>query len=315
MVTAFFLLPYASAQKRVTVPQSFRIRVTNEGRPRAGIVVNVQQGRPPQLGPAVRSEVTDRSGELVVEAIPPGDYTVRTGEWDRNDAVIVSVVRGNANAKMISLSWPNLPMQHVRELKGTIHERGVQITAFDLHSGERIGSVKSDDGGRFAIPNARKGEFILRLQEGGPKTSLQVHGDIGAAVDKAAAAGEIDLFLYMHEGFLTYGSFCQLTLNYKVTHLCGQVTDEHGTKLAGIRVAYRDSHGNRHSIFTDSSGAFDVKDSAPTEIFLEISGHGYIPLRASGIRKGTETSCQRPMHITLPKEETGYGCRSVKGIE
>jgi hypothetical protein len=173
----------------------------------------------------------------------------------------------------------------------------------------------SGDGGRFAIPNARKGEFILRLQEGGPKTSLQVHGDIGAVVDQAAAAGEIDLFLDMHKGFLKYGSFCQLSLNFKVTHLCGQVIDEHGAKLAGIRVAYRDSRGNRHSIITDSSGAFDVKDPAPTETFLEISGAGYIPLRASGIRKGSEMTCQRPMRITLPKEETGYGCRSVKGIE
>jgi hypothetical protein len=206
-------------------------------------------------------------------------------------------------------------MQHVRELKGTIHERGVQITAFELHSGQQVGSVMSGDGGQFAIPVAKKGEFILRLQEQGQKTSLQVHGDIGVVVDKSAPAEGIDVFLEMQKGTLTYGSFCHLPLNYKVTHLCGQVIDEHGVTLPGIRVAYRDSRGNRHSIITDSSGSFDVKDSAPTETFLEISGAGYIPLRASGIRKGSEITCQRPMRITLPKEETGYGCRSVKGIE
>jgi hypothetical protein len=312
----FLFIPHtASAQKRVTVPQSFRIRVTNEGRPRAGILVNVQQGRPPQLGPAIRSEMTDRRGEIGVSGIPVGDYTVRTGQWDRNDAIVVSVVKTRAGSQLVSLRWPNLPMQHVRELRGTIHERGVMLTAFSLNSGERVGSTMSDDHGLFSIPNARKGEFILRLTEEGPKTSLQVHGDMGVVVDKAAAAEQIDVFLEMQKGYLTYGSFCTLPLNFKVTHLCGQVIDEHGTNLTGIRVSYLDSRRNRHSIITDAAGTFDVKDRTPAETFLEITGPGYIPLRASGIRKGTEMTCQRPMRITLPKEETGFGCRSVKGID
>jgi hypothetical protein len=311
----FWVQPAASAQKRVTVPQSFQVRVINEGRPKAGILVTVHQGRPPQLGPVIRSEVTDRSGQAAISNIPPGDYTVRTGEWDRNDSTIVSVTRGNPSTKLISLRWPNLSMQHVRELRGTIHERDVRITAFALRSGDRVGSVKTDAGGRFAIPNASKGEFLLRLFEEGPKTSLQIRGDMGVVVDKSAPVEEIDVFLEMQRGFLTYGSFCHLPMNFKITHLCGQVVDEHGTSLSGIRVSYRDSHGNRHSIITDGSGIFDVKDSSPTETFLEISGSGYIPLRASGLRKGTEMTCQRPMRITLPKEETGYGCRSVKGID
>jgi hypothetical protein len=58
-----------------------------------------------------------------------------------------------------------------------------------------------------------------------------------------------------------------------------------------------------------------VKDSKSYETFLEITGPGYIPLRASGIRKGSELTCQRPMRITLPKEENGFGCRSVRGID
>jgi hypothetical protein len=315
LLTCAFLTPLALAQKGVTVPQSFRIRVSNDGRPKAGILVNLQQGRPPQLGPAVRSEVTDRNGEVRVQGISPGDFTVRTAEWDRNDAVVISVTRGNATTHQISLIWPNLSMHHVRELRGTIHERRVRVTAFKMQSGERVGSALTDDSGRFAIPNARPGEYLLRLMEEGPKTSLQIHGDIGIAVDKNAANAEVDLFLEMQRGAMSYGSFCHLPLNFKVTHLCGQIIDEHGTTLAGIRVSYRDSRGARHSIITDNSGSFDVKDSKPYETFLEITGPGYIPLRASGIRKGSELTCQRPMRITLPKEENGFGCRSVRGID
>lgn len=313
--SAIVLLPGAFGQKRATVPQTFRVRVTNEGHPRAGVLVDLQQGRAPQLGPAVRSETTDRNGDVQFEGVPPGDYTVRTSEWDRNDAIVVSVARGVTAAKQVSLRWPNLTLQHVQELRGTIHERGVRISAYVLRSGERIGSTESDGSGRFVIPNVRKGEYILRLQEEGPPSSLQVHGDIGVTVDKSAPAKELDLFLEMQRGVLSYGSFCHLPLNYKVTHLCGQVTDEHGVKLSGVRVSYLDRSGRRHSSFTDSAGTFDVKDSTPSETFLEITGTGYIPLRATGIRKGTEGTCQRPMRITLPKEETGNGCRSVRGIE
>lgn len=311
----FWTVPLALAQKHLTVPPSFRIRVMNDGRPKAGILVNVQQGRPPQIGPAIRSEVTDKRGEVQLDGIPPGDFTVRTAEWDRNDAVVITVTRGKSNSELVSLVWPNLLMQHVRELQGTIHERQVRVTAFAMMSGERIGSALTDDSGRFAIPNARPGEYLLRLVEEGPKTSLQIHGDIGITVEKSASSPQVDLFLEMQRGALTYGSFCHLSLNFKVTHLCGQVLDEHGTTLQGIRVSYRDTRGAKHSIFTDSSGMFDVKDSKPSETFLEITGPGYIPLRASGIRKGNELICQRPMRITLPKEENGFGCRSVRGID
>ena len=315
MECILFWVPLASAQKRLIVPPSFRIRVTNEGRPKAGILVNVQQGRSPQLGPAIRSEVTDKRGEIQLDGVPPGDFTVRTAEWDRNDAVVITVTRGKPSAQQVSLIWPNLSMQHVRELRGTIHERQVRVTAFRMLSGERIGSALTDDSGRFMIPNVRPGEYLLRLVEEGLRASSQIRGDIGIAVDKSASNAEIDLFLEMQRGTLTYGSFCHLPLNFKVTHLCGQIIDEHGTTLQGIRVSYRDTRGARHSMFTDGSGMFDVKDSKPSETFLEVTGSGYIPLRASGIRKGNELTCQRPMRITLPKEGNGFGCRSVRGID
>ncbi len=315
LVVAVLTVVPAGAQQGMALNQTFRVRVLTEGHPRANVLITVQQGTWPQPGPVIRSATTGRNGEVLIEEVPPGEYTVRTGEWDRNDVRGIQVKRGSANANLLTLNWPGLVMLRSREFRGTLHESGVRITVFALNSGQRIGSTLTDKQGRFAMPNVRNGEYLLRLLQEEERGSLQIRGDVGVVIDKRAPAAEIDVFPEMDRGSLSYGAFCHLPMRVKVTHLCGQVTDEHGSKLPGVRVGYLDRAGRRRFAITDTAGKFDVSGSVAAETSLEITGNGYIPLKATGIRTGQQGECERPLRITLPKEVNGYGCRSVRGID
>ena len=315
LISAVLVALPAQAQKGMAVDQTFRVRVLTEGRPRANVLITVQQGRWPQPGPVIRSATTGRNGEVLIEEVPPGEYTVRTGEWDRNDVRVVQVKRGGGKPSLVTLNWPGLVLLRTREFRGTFHESGVRITVFTLNSGERVGSTVTDKQGRFAMPNVRNGEYLLRLLQEEERSSLQIRGDVAVVVDKRAPAAEIDVFPEMDRGSLSYGAFCHLPMRVKVTHLCGQVTDEHGARLAGVRVGYLDRAGRRRFAITDTAGKFNISGSVALETSLEITGNGYIPLKATGIRTGQQKECERPIRITLPKEINGYGCRSVRGID
>jgi hypothetical protein len=295
----------------VDVGPSFRVKVTDQGRPVQGLRI--------QLGGS-DSATTDADGVARFSGVSPGNYLL-TAHDDAGipDAVTAVVKQSGPTGVTVPLRWPNGRVVAVRSASGTL--RGpdylparLSLSLLEAVTGRVLADGQSDGSGRFSFAGVRPGLYFLRVNSGSSGDWKTLSGLIPLDIRPDAGTPSVDLDLGMTSCGLSFvdARECrqpEIILN----RLCGHVADSTGGVIGDASVFLFDNGDQPkmiESTRSDRSGGFLLQTPADGTYQLVVIEPGFSPLnRVVQILGGTSEGCPHALRV---KMEVAGGCSTVE---
>jgi Carboxypeptidase regulatory-like domain len=297
-----------------TVGKSFRVRVTDHGRPIAALRLQLQAS-PDDSSDSGHSRTryasTDASGYARFANVETGSYFLSADHDAGNaDGVNVDVTSNGAPNSVLRLTWPNEAPVRVRSASGTLRVSDfypaqtqvlLSLALLEGVSGRSIRTTVTDNKGRFAFADpVADGIYFVQVSDASGKTN---EGSIPIEIDGNAKQAGVDLDLAWTDcglGYLRRRPFSGATTG----KICGDVVDDLGAAIADASVWLKSDDESAETIEstkTSDSGHFDLQEKRDGTYLLVIQSIGFGPFAGVVHIKagGTSSRCQRPIKVRL----------------
>jgi hypothetical protein len=263
---------------------TFAVFVGRDGRGRAGVSV-VLYNKHRRF-----SKISNTSGQVLFESIPPGDYSLETSMPAENTTATVKV-RAGSRSKRISLEFPSREPLRAKALSGRIelpeYMRSVTLYFID-ERGKPVASVEGFKGGELDTHFSKPGLYFLKVK---PKSSDAVPIEIS----QRAAANRIGFGIAESTCGIMYAELCELKEEILAPAACFQVVDPLGAVISNAKISLGNDNESLEGL-TKVDGTATV-DISPGLYSLSISAQGFVSAKRK-IRVQGQT-CSRVVEVTL----------------
>jgi hypothetical protein len=256
---------------------SFRLHVTDRGRPVASLPVALFHGRTVK-----RRAVTDRDGVARFVNVPAGQYLAGPDHPARSWSMVDIKVQSHGSLKAtIPVRWPDVPPAVAKSLAGVIGESrlsglsqpGMALELLDGRSGRVLHTTETDEKGAFHFPAVGRGLYFLRLgaaEDGGD-------GYIPVEVQPETNVRPLRLALSWTDCGLFFANLAECPQgDLRLAQLSGSVADASDGVIAETAIALVDESGNAvHRTHSDSMGQFGPLPVAEGRYELRIVRAGF----------------------------------------
>jgi len=250
--------------------------------------------------------VTNADGVGRFHGIAVGEYYLTT-ESEHGEYLYVLVgaqIQGQATASILSLKWPDLPVERFRNIRGQLHvgnEKPLRLALVEAQTSRVIESGSTDSSGTFGFRGAVPGLYFLRVAQG-PQA-----GDIAVYLDTGAARPELNLEIAFTTCGLDYSDLqaCQPDANpIETPNLCGIVIDPSGAVIGDAKLELRTREGpdNIHAtaVSAERDGSFGFGPLSSGYYTISASRPGFRKLAAPfHVQNDQGSACAQPLIITL----------------
>jgi hypothetical protein len=298
----------AAAQQYET-GSSFIVVVGSETKPRANVKTKLSNAENEFL------KVSDESGRIFFNSVPPGEYVLETVMLDENSAVAVKVL-GSDSQRVLALRYPDSEPLKTRALTGSV-EVPAYLLPVELkimnQSGKSIGKIESFAGGVFDVRTSEPGLYFIEFDRNGERL-----GTVPVDVDDHAKKSQ--LAFEVAESFpkgLSYEELCDLgSISDKLVApaACFLVQDSTGAAIPESTVTLRNNAAQIKS--TDADGRVEFPNLLPGIYQLEVSKPYFLTTQKELTVTGVD--CKKVIEVSLGTTRCGAHVKLVdppKSIE
>lgn len=279
----------------VHVGPTFRVLVTDRGRPVKGLRIQLTTGDDKSLTvQAAYEAVTDQKGSAVFNQIAPGRYFLAADhdagigdgfsvEVSTRDPIGVSP--GDPADGVLHIKWPSKVPFQVRELKGTLRPDSptgrLTVSLLEAITGKTILATETD--GAFSFPDQGPGIYFLKVLGYSTGEAESINGLIPVELTKDAPDERLDILVGESSCGLYYTDqkLCERP-RLTVAHVAGRVVDVMYAVVPNAEIVLSASNSLtslQPKQRSNAEGRFTFPDLEDGSYQLVVKSPGFSPLR------------------------------------